>query len=111
MDVDLRLWRYFVAVAEEQHVGRAAERLYVSQSPLSRQIRQLEASLGIRLFDRVRQRIRLTADGKQLLREARELLAHAERVEHLGHRLSKGEAGELRSALSKELCGIPPCRA
>ncbi|PON14491.1 LysR family transcriptional regulator [Candidatus Entotheonella serta] len=75
--------------------GRAAERLAISQSPLSRQIRQLESILGIRLFARERQRIRLTTDGKQLLREAQALLAHAERVEYLGHRLATGEAGEL----------------
>ena len=61
--LDLRQLRYFVAVAEDEHVGRAAERLHISQSPLSRQIAQLEERLELQLFERSQQRIRLTADG------------------------------------------------
>ena len=78
--IELRLLRYFVAVAETEHVGRAAARLHVSQSPLSRQIRQLEELLGVTLFMRERQRIRLTAAGSWLLSPARELLARAEGI-------------------------------
>jgi len=93
--LDLRQLRYFVAVAEAEHVGRAAERLHISQSPLSRQIVQLEKSLGLVLFERGRQRIRLTSDGRVFLTEARALLRHANRLESLGRRLGRGEEGGL----------------
>ncbi|MFF1301245.1 LysR family transcriptional regulator, partial [Streptomyces sp. NPDC058296] len=65
--LDLRQLRYFIAVAETEHVGRAAERLHISQSPLSRQIAQLENKLGLTLFERTQQRIRLTRDGAVFL--------------------------------------------
>ena len=78
--MELQQLRYFVAVAETEHVGRAAERLHISQSPLSRQIRQLEEQLGLQLFERIKQRVRLTPAGRDFLAEARDLLAQAERV-------------------------------
>lgn len=93
--LDLRQLRYFVAVAEEEHVGRAAERLHISQSPLSRQIAQLEKNLGLPLFERSQQRIRLTSDGRVFLTEATALLRHAARLESLGRRLGRGEEGGL----------------
>lgn len=93
--IDLRQLKYFVVVAEEEHVGRAAERLFISQSPLSRQISQLEEKLGLMLFERNQQRIRLTADGQTFLAEARALLTHANRLESLGKRLGRGEEGGL----------------
>ncbi|GAB2766069.1 LysR substrate-binding domain-containing protein [Streptomyces bullii] len=93
--LDLRQLRYFVAVAETEHVGRAAERLHISQSPLSRQIAQLEKNLGLTLFERGQQRIRLTRDGQVFLSEARALLRHADRLENLGRRLGRGEEGGL----------------
>ncbi|MFF2225371.1 LysR substrate-binding domain-containing protein [Streptomyces globisporus] len=93
--LDLRQLRYFVAVAETEHVGRAAEQLHISQSPLSRQIAQLEKELGLVLFERDRQRIRLTSDGRVFLTEARALLTHAGRLENLGRRLGRGEEGGL----------------
>ena len=93
--IDLRQLRYFVAVAEEEHVGRAAERLHISQSPLSRQIAQLEESLGLNLFERTQQRLRLTVDGRTFLAETKALLTHAKRLESLGKRLGRGEEGGL----------------
>ncbi|GAA4843079.1 LysR substrate-binding domain-containing protein [Saccharopolyspora rosea] len=93
--LDLRQLRYFVAVAETEHVGQAAERLHISQSPLSRQIAQLEKNLGLTLFERGQQRIRLTRDGQVFLAESRALLRHADRLESLGRRLGRGEEGGL----------------
>ncbi|MBA8826334.1 DNA-binding transcriptional LysR family regulator [Saccharopolyspora lacisalsi] len=93
--MDLRQLRYFVTVAETEHVGQAAEQLHISQSPLSRRIAELEKHLGLTLFERSQQRIRLTADGRVFRTEARALLQHAERLESLGQRLGRGEAGGL----------------
>lgn len=93
--LDIRQLQYFVAVAEEEHVGRAAERLHISQSPLSRQIAQLEDKLGLALFERSQQRIRLTRDGRTFLAETRALLTHANRLESLGRRLGRGDEGGL----------------
>jgi DNA-binding transcriptional LysR family regulator len=78
--MDLRLLRYFVAVAEERHFGRAAARLHMSQPPLSRAIKQLEADLGIVLLHRSATGVTLTAAGALLHDEARTLLEHADQV-------------------------------
>ena len=73
--VELRQLRYFVAVAEELHFGHAAERLHMSQSPLSRAIRELERTIGVVLFVRTTRRVELTPAGSQLLEAARRALA------------------------------------
>src|SRR5450830_1252540 len=93
--IDLRQLRYFEVVAEEEHVGRAAERLHISQSPLSRQIAQLEEKLGLTLFERSQQRIRLTRDGRTFLAETQAFLTHASRLEGLAKRLGRGDEGGL----------------
>ena len=73
--IELRQLRYFVAVAEELHFGRAAERLHMSQSPLSRAIRDLERELGLVLFVRTTRRVELTAAGSVLLERSRQALS------------------------------------
>lgn len=93
--MELRHLRYFIAVAEELHFGRAAARLHISQQPLSRQIRDLENELKVQLFDRTKRTIRLTEAGEIFLAEARKTLQQAERAVLLAQRVSRGEIGQL----------------
>jgi DNA-binding transcriptional LysR family regulator len=94
--VELRHLRYFVSVAERGSVSRAAEDVHVSQPALSRQIRDLEAVLGVRLFDRIGRRIELTAEGEDLLRYSREVLLGAESLRERARTLAGGASGVLR---------------
>ncbi len=87
--------RHFVAVAEEMHFGRAAERLSMTQPPLSRQIQKLEREVGVLLLERDRRHVVLTAAGEAFLAEARRLLALAERAPDLARRISAGSSGTL----------------
>ncbi|MFJ9370784.1 LysR family transcriptional regulator [Nocardia sp. NPDC101769] len=80
MDLDLRSLRYFVAVADELHFGRAAGRLYISQPALSKQIRRLEDQLGFALFERDSRHVTLTRQGQRVLADAQDLLGLAERI-------------------------------
>jgi DNA-binding transcriptional LysR family regulator len=100
MQPDLRLIRYFVAVAEEGNVTRAAERLHMAQPPLSAAVRQLEQQLGVALLDRSSRLVRLTAAGEQLLEQGRELLAHAGTVVGDVQAVERSPSGLLRGGLS-----------
>jgi DNA-binding transcriptional LysR family regulator len=108
--MELRHLRYFVAVAEELNVRRAAQRLNVSQPPLSRQIHDLEDELGTNLFDRNKQRLALTPAGECFLKEARQILAHVQRAAQLAKAASRGEAGQLSVAILPPIGGLflPP---
>jgi DNA-binding transcriptional LysR family regulator len=92
--VELRHLRYFVAVAEEQNVTRAAARLHVSQPPLSRQIQDLEAELGFDLFERSARAIRLTPAGKVFLKEARDVLRRVEDAVAAARAVAAGAGGD-----------------
>ncbi|WP_049621187.1 LysR family transcriptional regulator [Frateuria defendens] len=101
MDIELRHLRYFLAVADELHFGRAAERLGMSQPPLSQQIRQLEQLVGARLFTRSNRRVALTEAGEAFLEETRAILARVERAIDLAQRAQRGETGELRIGFTR----------
>ncbi|WP_336220423.1 LysR family transcriptional regulator [Citrobacter amalonaticus] len=96
MNIELRHLRYFVAVAEELHFGRAAARLNISQPPLSQQIQVLEQQVGARLLARTNRSVALTAAGKQFLADSRQILGLVNDAAARAERLHQGEAGELR---------------
>jgi DNA-binding transcriptional LysR family regulator len=91
VDLDMRKLRYFVAVAQRLHFGRAAAALYISQPALSRQIRQLEQELGVELFERNSRQVRLTPAGQRLAEEGARLLADSEAAVARARRAAAGE--------------------
>ena len=90
MDLDLRKLRYFAAVAEHRHFGRAAEELYIAQPVLSRQIRALERELGCELFVRTTRSVQLTPAGEQLRQEAAGVLALVDSAVRRVHEVDRG---------------------
>lgn len=92
---NLRHLQYFVAVAEERHFGRAADRLHMAQPPLSQAIRQLEAELGVDLLHRTTRRVELTAAGASYLARARAILAEVDEAAHEARRVAAGAVGHL----------------
>jgi DNA-binding transcriptional LysR family regulator len=98
--MELRHLKYFVAVAEELHFTRAADRLHIAQPPLSQQIKQLEEELGTRLFERSKRQVELTTAGRAVLDEARRAIGQVERVVMAARRAQRGEVGELSVGVS-----------
>jgi DNA-binding transcriptional LysR family regulator len=93
--MDLRQLNYFIAVAEERHLGRAAARLHLSQPPLTRQIQALEEDLGVKLFIRTARGMVLTQAGETLLKDARSVRGMVELAAERAHRAGRGQVGRL----------------
>ncbi|MDA3131209.1 LysR family transcriptional regulator [Atlantibacter subterranea] len=108
MNIELRHLRYFVAVAEELHFGRAAARLNISQPPLSQQIQILEAQVGAKLLARTNRSVSLTAAGAQFLADSRQILSQVEAAAVRAARLHQGETGELRIGFTSSAPFIKP---
>jgi DNA-binding transcriptional LysR family regulator len=107
--MELRQLRYFVAVAEELHFHRAADRLHISQPPLSHQIGQLEAEMGCTLLARTRRRVELTPAGAAFLRDVRAILSELDGAVATAQRLHSGQTGRLRiSFVGSALFSIVP---
>lgn len=91
--MELRQLRHFITLAEEMHFGRAAQRLFITQSALSASIARLEESFGVRLFERDSKQVRITPAGRLMLRSAREMLSQASRTEGISRALAAGKVG------------------
>lgn len=101
--MELRHLRYFVAVAEERNISRAAARLHLTQPSLSRQIRDLEYFIDVVLFDRSDRRLRLTDAGHAFLHEARALLQRADEAVEMARAIAMGELGEINVGFAPSL--------
>ena len=104
--MELRRFRYFVAVAEELHFRRAAERLHLSQPALSQQVKKLETELGVDLFHRTRRGVALTRAGVVFLEEARRVLRQADEAARAAQEAASGSVGRLRVGLLAD--AVPP---
>ncbi|HEY2487110.1 MAG TPA: LysR family transcriptional regulator [Candidatus Binataceae bacterium] len=94
--MELRHLRYFVAVGEEQHYGRAAQRLRVAQPAVSRQIQDLEEEVDFKLFDRLPRGVKLRPAGKSFLEDVRRILQQVDEATMRAKRVARGQSGTLR---------------
>ena len=101
--MDLKRLRTFVVVAEQGTVSSAAKTLRITQPALSRQLQDLQAEFGVRLFDHVRRRLRLTAEGAELVPTCRSLLSQADNVLEHARSLAHGDSGELNVGASPHM--------
>src|ERR1700693_5769806 len=108
--MELRHLRYFLAIGEEQHYGRAARRLRVAQPALSRQIQDLEEELGFTLFDRLPRGVRLSLAGQLFLEDARRILLEISDAAARAGRVASGRSGTLRVGFTENSCwrGVVP---
>src|SRR5215470_8349259 len=108
--MELRHLRYFVAVAEEEHYGRASGRLHGAQPALSRQIQDLEEEIGCKLFDRLSRGVKISAAGKVFLEDARRILHGVNEATARAKRVASGQSGTLRMGLIETISwnGIVP---
>lgn len=105
--MELRQLRYFLAVAEELHFGKAAERVYIAQSPLSRQIKQLEDELGVQLFRRTKRSVELTDAGRALIPEAEGILNATRRAKETAVGAQQGRIGRLTIGFTQSAMYTP----
>jgi DNA-binding transcriptional LysR family regulator len=94
--IELRVWRQFLVLAETLHFGRAAQRLHMTQPPLTLAIQQLEARLGVQLFERTRRQVSLSAAGRALVEPVRQLLQQAASLPAVAQSAGQGAVGRLR---------------
>lgn len=108
--MEFRHLRYFLVLAEELHFGRAAQRLAISQPPLSMNLQQLEASVGARLLERNSKRVQLTPAGRAFVPQARALLEQAQRAARHAKEVAEGTAGSLQVGFVGTMLyrGLPP---
>ena len=104
--MELRHLRYFVAVGEEEHFGRAALRLRVAQPALSRQIQDLEREIGFKLFDRLSRGVKISSAGRLFLEEARRILQQLNEATERAQRVARGQSGTLRVGFTTSWRGM-----
>jgi DNA-binding transcriptional LysR family regulator len=107
MNIELRPLRQFIALAEDLHFGRAAQRLHMTQPPLTQAIQQLETRLGVKLFERTRRSVALTPAGEALVVHARRLLTAADELPRLVQAAAEGFSGQLRLAFVSSIAYGP----